>query len=1211
MNAKILIKKGITVLAVMSMLISSFSGVNVFAEISDMMVYASADFDDVTTVEETHNGMKFQHKPKSGGIKDGAPVIDENPIPYYGAMLKYAQNKPGNLQRMVFTLDEPIAIGANAPENSYAEFSYDLKLENGTTGVLFDFGGSYNLNLNALGNLISNNTITHATITTGTNKVFNNVRIRVDLDAKTVVGIYVNDELVADLSEEPLVCAETTAETFNQFRIYIGKGSVADTLYIDNVNVVTYTSEDGTSPIASKAVLKSVLDKIDVTSLTDVQKSVFDNAVLIAKNPIAIQSEVDGVVEELKAFSDVTPDIPEPPSNEPFTMSENFESPLSESEFDVTYGEGIIESEIYDNTAFGNNTLKIKCDMSKKNVSQFVDFGFGNKKINFADEEANCYVEFGIDFASYNMSKYGKNIFVYFRDSADTNMANLYITGGNTIRISGLVEGEVILDPIKEPSKMKNVRVVMELTDSDGNTSQKIIGIYADNELLSANYPLHMKETKGFAKARVMISNVKDSDFGQEREWSANIDNMTVTKYYSQTGENPLYTAGELVSLMRNVDSKAVQNYEDKVYSEEKFQYAKSAISKAAAVYLNMESTDEDIDSSYRELLLAEKKLDITEGNTFDVSDVVTSAEKTEGSTEISVDLEVVTSQSFTDVISPTFVGLLMKKGDNADEVLDRTVKTLNINSDSNGNLSLNFDLSEYSEDDKQNMYIKLFAFTDISKMELADINLPVLFGNESEVDNELYRYSSEKCAYQIVDGDAISVFTSKGDKDTENTLCVFKSDFDFKDFSDRSLSENLIYINTSKTDKNGKCAFSVRGIPSGEYTYYLNGNKGKFVSSDANCIENALKEVCENPEKIESLRYILGVDEDAYNTMKQNGVKPDEVLEDILKDKTYTVSDIQDFVVDLLETLYMVNNFKSAKTVDFVRETIDTYGNRIRNISEYKSLNNKSKNIAEKYILDHIDEIDSVSGIEDLIDDAVAAARKQNSSQVPGGSGGGGGGGGGSSRPSESVMILQNSVSDKKEDGDSMEAHSVEFADLNKFEWAKPAVAFLAKKGSIAGKAEGIFAPEDMVTRGEFVKMLLLTFDYTLEDLKSTFSDVSDDSWYKPYVMTAAKNGIVTGYSEELFGAEDKISRQDATVIIARVLKNLNTGFSEFGEYIPFIDEELIADYAKEAVFGMAKSGIVNGVEGNYFAPEENTTRAEAAKLIYEAYIFMVTEEG
>ncbi len=296
---KKLFNKSIAMLMALSMLLGTFGTMSGFAQNIDAN-YAKADFDAVTSAEGTHNGMALEHKPEAGKTKDGAPVIVENPIPYYGAMLKYAQSSPGNLQRMVFTLDEPIAIGVNASENSYAEFSYDIKLENKTTGVTFDFGGGlYILNLNALGQLIGNNTTTHATIASGTNKVFNNIRVRVDLDAKTVVGIYANDELVADLSEEPLAWKETTAETINQFRFWIGKGSVTDTLYLDNVNVVTYTSEDGTSPIANKASLRAELDKFTRVGLSGSAKVTFDNAVALAKNPIASQSDVDAIVAAL------------------------------------------------------------------------------------------------------------------------------------------------------------------------------------------------------------------------------------------------------------------------------------------------------------------------------------------------------------------------------------------------------------------------------------------------------------------------------------------------------------------------------------------------------------------------------------------------------------------------------------------------------------------------------------------------------------------------------------------------------------------------------------------------------------------------------------------------------------------------------------------------------------------------------------------------
>ena len=43
------------------------------------------------------------------------------------------------------------------------------------------------------------------------------------------------------------------------------------------------------------------------------------------------------------------------------------------------------------------------------------------------------------------------------------------------------------------------------------------------------------------------------------------------------------------------------------------------------------------------------------------------------------------------------------------------------------------------------------------------------------------------------------------------------------------------------------------------------------------------------------------------------------------------------------------------------------------------------------------------------------------------------------------------------------------------------------------------------------------------------------------------------------------------------------------------------MSNWAKESIFVMQKSGIINGVSLNEFAPGDNATRAQAAKIIYE----------
>ena len=73
--------------------------------------------------------------------------------------------------------------------------------------------------------------------------------------------------------------------------------------------------------------------------------------------------------------------------------------------------------------------------------------------------------------------------------------------------------------------------------------------------------------------------------------------------------------------------------------------------------------------------------------------------------------------------------------------------------------------------------------------------------------------------------------------------------------------------------------------------------------------------------------------------------------------------------------------------------------------------------------------------------------------------------------------------------------------------------------------------------------------------------------------------------------------------VILYRIARLANLNLTEDGEYLPFADEIHISDYAFEPVTELTKSGIINGMGNNSFQPQGLATRAEAVKMIYEAY--------
>ena len=110
-------------------------------------------------------------------------------------------------------------------------------------------------------------------------------------------------------------------------------------------------------------------------------------------------------------------------------------------------------------------------------------------------------------------------------------------------------------------------------------------------------------------------------------------------------------------------------------------------------------------------------------------------------------------------------------------------------------------------------------------------------------------------------------------------------------------------------------------------------------------------------------------------------------------------------------------------------------------------------------------------------------------------------------------------------------------------------------------------------------------------------FEDVDKTSWYFEYISKALYKGIITGISANDFMPDAKITRQQAAAVIWRALEmNPKENLAGNG----FADDYLIDDYASQAIYALKDLGIISGRGDNIFAPVDNITRAEAAKIIY-----------
>lgn len=172
-------------------------------------------------------------------------------------------------------------------------------------------------------------------------------------------------------------------------------------------------------------------------------------------------------------------------------------------------------------------------------------------------------------------------------------------------------------------------------------------------------------------------------------------------------------------------------------------------------------------------------------------------------------------------------------------------------------------------------------------------------------------------------------------------------------------------------------------------------------------------------------------------------------------------------------------------------------------------------------------------------------------------------------------------------------------FQDMETSTWAQEAVKTLWEKGIVQGKSDDIFAPEDSITRAELAKILVTAFEIEGEAEECIFTDVQSSDWYYSYILRAFENQLIKGIDESHFGPDEEVTREMAATMIYRVCQLKNISLKEAEK--TFTDDNVISEYAKEAVRILGGNEVINGYEDGSFGPKKSCTRAEISKLIYE----------
>jgi hypothetical protein len=113
-------------------------------------------------------------------------------------------------------------------------------------------------------------------------------------------------------------------------------------------------------------------------------------------------------------------------------------------------------------------------------------------------------------------------------------------------------------------------------------------------------------------------------------------------------------------------------------------------------------------------------------------------------------------------------------------------------------------------------------------------------------------------------------------------------------------------------------------------------------------------------------------------------------------------------------------------------------------------------------------------------------------------------------------------------------------FADVSVSYWAHNYIEEAVKRGIVKGISQDQFAPSRVISRGEFVTLLMRALNLTKPDAVSPFADVPYTYFGYKEIASAFELNIIQGSVDNMqlmFYPGDPIKRKDAVLILARAM--------------------------------------------------------------------------
>lgn len=177
----------------------------------------------------------------------------------------------------------------------------------------------------------------------------------------------------------------------------------------------------------------------------------------------------------------------------------------------------------------------------------------------------------------------------------------------------------------------------------------------------------------------------------------------------------------------------------------------------------------------------------------------------------------------------------------------------------------------------------------------------------------------------------------------------------------------------------------------------------------------------------------------------------------------------------------------------------------------------------------------------------------------------------------------------------------SHKFTDIDDY-WAADYVDFLYNADITTGYSDGTFRPNQNISRAQFAVMLYRYLKLDANKYESVSLPFADLGQIPAYALPAAKalysEGIITGSEKNgklYFNPDSSLTRAQAAAMIGRTQAK---GYAE--AELTFTDNGKIPAYAAPYIRTMTAQGVISGYSDGSFKPNNNITRGQMAKILY-----------